>query len=198
MTRRASIGIAGLALLVATWAGPLPRMAAGSFTSHMLMHVLVVAVAMPLIAASLAKPTPSRPLPFVFPLIASIVDFVVIWVWHMPLLHFAASAYSSVMALQQASFAVVALFIWLVAFAGSPLAGALELFFTSMHMVLLGALLTLSQHPLYNLLCLGGFGLDPLTDQQLGGALMLTIGGMVYLFGGLFFVQRVLRARPVT
>ena len=85
------------------------------------------------------------------------------------------------MALQQVSFAVVALFIWLVAFAGSPLAGALELFFTSMHMVLLGALITLSQRPLYNLLCLGGFGLDPLTDQQLGGAIMLIFGGAVYL-----------------
>ena len=173
-------------------------MAAGSFSSHMLMHVLVVAVAVPLIAAGFAKQTPLRSLPLVFPLIASIVDFVVIWVWHMPVLHFAASVYPSVMALQQVSFAVVALFIWLVAFAGSPLAGALELFFTSMHMVLLGALITLSQRPLYNLLCLGGFGLDPLTDQQLGGAIMLIFGGIVYLMGGLFFVQRVLRARPAT
>ena len=198
MNARTYIGLAGLVVLAATWAGPLPRMAAGSFSSHMLMHVLVVAVAVPLIAAGFVKQTPLRSLPLVFPLIASIVDFVVIWVWHMPVLHFAASVYPSVMALQQVSFAVVALFIWLVAFAGSPLAGALELFFTSMHMVLLGALITLSQRPLYNLLCLGGFGLDPLTDQQLGGAIMLIFGGIVYLMGGLFFVQRVLRARPAT
>ena len=198
MTGRASIGLVGLAVLVVTWAGPLPRMAAGSFSSHMFMHILVVAVAVPLIAAGFAKRTPPRSVPFVFPLVASIVDFVVIWVWHMPMLHFAASVYPSVMALQQVSFAVVALFIWLVAFVGSPLAGALELFFTSMHMVLLGALITLSQRPLYNLLCLGGFGLDPLTDQQLGGAIMLIFGGIVYLMGGLIFVQRVLRAKTAT
>ena len=34
MNGRTYIGLAGLAVLVATWAGPLPRMAAGSFSSQ--------------------------------------------------------------------------------------------------------------------------------------------------------------------
>ena len=55
---------------------------------------------------------------------------------------------------------------------------------TSMHMTLLGALLALPPRPLYAHHMLHG-KLSPLEDQHLGGAIMLVIGGCVYLAGGL-------------
>ncbi len=63
-----------------------------------------------------------------------------------------------------------------------------------MHMTLLGVLLALAPVPLFH----AGhgappFGLSPATDRELGGILMLGIGGTVYLIGGLVLVAGVLR-----
>ena len=61
-----------------------------------------------------------------------------------------------------------------------------------MHMTLLGALLALSPRPLYA--HAGEFnGLTALDDQHLGGAIMLLVGGISYLFGGLWLTVRLLR-----
>jgi putative membrane protein len=71
-------------------------------------------------------------------------------------------------------------------------AGVVGLLLTAMHMTLLGALLALSPRPLYA--HTGEFsGLTALDDQHLGGAIMLLVGGVSYLFGGLWLTSRVLR-----
>jgi putative membrane protein len=67
------------------------------------------------------------------------------------------------------------------ALTGPPLEGAMALFLTSMHMVLLGALLGLAPRLLY-----GGHaehaaaGMEALTDQQTGGVIMMALGGVIY------------------
>ena len=53
MKRTVTLGV-GVAALCAAWLGPLPEGIAQSFTAHMSMHVIVVALAAPLIAAALA------------------------------------------------------------------------------------------------------------------------------------------------
>lgn len=80
----------------------------------------------------------------------------------------------------------------------AALGGAMALFFTSMHMTLLGSLLGLSPRPLYagHHGGDGWLGLSPLADQQVGGVIMLAIGGVVYLVGGLMLMARVLRRSP--
>jgi putative membrane protein len=185
---------AGVVILALAWAGPLPRLVQISFAAHMTLHMLVVGIGVPLVAAGLASHLRRRRIPVLYPIIASMVDFAVIWIWHAPALHAASRASGSVLALEQASFAGAALLVWLVALTAPPLAGALELFFTSMHMVLLGALMTLAPRALYADLC----GPGTLMDQQLGGAIMLTIGGVVYLGAGLMLIGRVLRPRVMT
>jgi putative membrane protein len=214
MIARASIILGGLVLLGA-WAGPLPTLVQTSFAAHMTLHMLVVGVGVPLIAIGWAAWLRSRPGshaaisggdgqgagqpmgvwrsgPVLYPVVASMVDFVVIWAWHTPALHNAVRIDSGLLVLEQGSFAAAALIVWLVAFTSTPLAGALELFFTSMHMVLLGALMALAPRTLYEALC----GAGALADQQLGGAIMLAIGGVVYLGGGLLLVGRSLRLEP--
>ena len=182
---------AGLAILALAWGGPLPQLVQTSFAAHMALHMMVVGIGVPILAAGGAILLRRRwmRMPVIYPIIASMIDFAVIWVWHAPALHAAARTIAPMLVLEQASFAGAALLVWLVALTGPPLAGALELFFTSMHMVLLGALMTLAPRALYADLC----GPGTLADQQLGGAIMLTIGGVVYLGGTLVLVARVLR-----
>jgi putative membrane protein len=61
-----------------------------------------------------------------------------------------------------------------------------------MHMTLLGALLALSPRPLYS--HMEGYSeLTAIDDQNLGGAIMLLVGGLSYLLGGLWLTGRLLR-----
>jgi putative membrane protein len=242
------MGIAGLAVLLFAWAGPLPHLVPQSFAAHMGLHMLVVGVAVPLIAAALA-PRLAITSALALPIIVSLLDFVVVWGWHAPALHHASRSEPLVLVAEQLSFFAISLLVWLVALAGqgaerlpSPLrggvggrpmiadepppsfpplkgeggagaawlgaqaayrgnaalGGAMALFFTSMHMTLLGALLGLSPRPLYedHHGGEGWLGLSPLADQQLGGVVMLAIGGVVYLAGGLILMARVLRRAP--
>ena len=97
---------------------------------------------------------------------------------------------------EQASFLAAGLFLWLTcarATRGTPArdaAGAFALLLTSVHMTLLGALLSLAPRPLYGLGDVTCFGLvlGAGEDQALGGVIMLMIGAAVYLAGGVFLL----------
>ncbi len=193
------VGLAGLAVLVFAWAGPLPGLVPQSFAAHMWLHMLVVGVAVPLIAAVLA-PRLAIAGSLALPIVVSILDFIVVWGWHAPLLHHASRTEPVCLALEQLSFFAISLLVWLVALAGADrgnaaLGGAIALFFTSMHMTLLGALLGLAPRLLYagHHSLDGWLGLDAMGDQQLGGVIMLAVGGVVYLVGGLVLMARVVR-----
>ena len=195
-------GIVGVAVLLFAWAGPLPHLVVQSFAAHMWLHMLVVGVAVPLIAATLAQRLAMNST-LALPIIVSLLDFVVVWGWHAPALHHASRSDPLVLVAEQASFFAISLLVWLVALSGrdrgnAALGGAMALFFTSMHMTLLGALLSLSPRPLYegHHGADGWLGLSPLADQQMGGVVMLAIGGVVYLCGALILMARVLKRAP--
>jgi putative membrane protein len=189
---------AGLALLGFLWFGPLPQMARGSFSAHMVMHMGVVAVVAPLIAFGIARARPARvaALPPALAIAASLFEFAAVWTWHAPALHDAARMRTGFFVMEQASFLAAGVLVWTTA-VGAKAAGVCALLITSMHMVLLGALLLLSPRPLYACaeVCSSTAALTPLGDQQLGGALMLVIGGSAYLAGGLALLSSVLRDR---
>lgn len=196
------MGIAGLAVLLFAWAGPLPALVPQSFAAHMWLHMLVVGAAVPLVAAAIASRLAITSA-LALPIIVSLLDFVVVWGWHAPVLHHASRSEPWALAIEQLSFFAISLLVWLVALSGrdqgnAALGGAMALFFTSMHMTLLGALLGLSPRPLYegHHGADGWLGLSPLADQQIGGVVMLAIGGVVYLTGGLILMARVLRRAP--
>lgn len=187
--------IAGLLVLVALWLGPLPSWAQRAFFAHMTMHMGVVAVAAPLLAVGLAGGSldPVRRVPRLFaPIPASLVELIVVWAWHTPLLHHAARHSTAGLIVEQALFLGSGLLVWLSAFgggrdrrAGRRAAGIVGLLLTTMHMTLLGTLLALAARPLYPH-TVGLFGLTPIEDQQLGGAIMLLVGSLSYLLGGLW------------
>lgn len=198
--------IAGLLVLALAWGGPLPGIAATSFTAHMIVHMSVVAFAAPLIAIGITgtRLDPSPRLPWLFsPVLAAMLEFAIVWGWHMPLPHIAARQSGLANVAEQVSFLAGGLLLWLSclnrAAGGGALMGTLGLLLTSMHMTLLGALIAFANRPLYVRDGVPICGSDPATavaDQQLGGVIMLFAGGLVYLVGGLFLMARVVLAEP--
>lgn len=193
--------IAGLLTVIAAWLGPLPRLAQTSFFAHMTMHMSVVAIASPLLALGVRQtrfdPVISAPALFA-PLVASMLELVVVWAWHAPVLHDFARHRTPGFVLEQSAFLFCGLLLWLSAFGGTEAelnsrrgAGVIALLLTSMHMTLLGALLALAPRPLYHHTTdLHGAAL---ADQHLGGAVMLIVGGVSYLAGGLVLALGLLR-----
>lgn len=195
---RRVLWIVGVGILLLAWLGPSTTVRA-SFYAHMSVHMAVVAVAAPLLALALsgeegAAARIALPLGAAAhaPLLASLVEFVVVWVWHAPLLHHAARQHALFRAAEQGTFLLSGLFLWLSAFGWpggaqrteSRAAGVVALLLTSMHMTLLGALLALAPRALYPH-CGGSDSLTPLQDQHLGGIIMILVGGASYLAGGL-------------
>jgi putative membrane protein len=187
---------AGAAVLGFAWVGPLPGLVHTSFTAHMVLHMTVVGLGVPLVAAGLvrARDWPEQRWP-ALTVAASLVDFAVVWIWHAPALHHASRSDGAVLALEQASFAAAALLLWVTALTGPPLAGAMALFLTSMHMVLLGALLGLAPRLLYvGHAEHGAGGMDGLADQQTGGVIMMALGGVIYFGAAMHRAARGLQA----
>lgn len=201
--RASLLGLGGLVLALAWWL-PLEAALPGPFSTHMTIHMSVVAIAAPLLAAGVAGGPldPARRYPGLFPPIAaSLVELLVVWIWHAPALHLAARASDAVHLLEQGSFLGSGLWLWLSALGGDARRrteraafGIVALLLTAMHMTLLGALLALPPRPLY-----GGPGHlavgAALRDQHLGGAIMLAVGGVAYLLGGLLLARALLARR---
>jgi putative membrane protein len=62
-----------------------------------------------------------------------------------------------------------------------------------MHMTLLGALFALATRPLFH--HASADSLSAASDQQVGGVIMLLVGGAAYLIGGLWLTAVALRPR---
>lgn len=212
--------IAGLALLAALWGGPLPALstqafathafaahalAPHAFAAHMALHMGVVAMAAPLLGYGIAgsRFDPAARFPSLFaPLLAAMLEFAVVWSWHMPALHQAARSSILLFAAEQASFLAAGLLLWTSCFGaaaegplGRALTGTLALLVTSMHMTLLGALIALAPRPLYGHAGHVGDAAAQVADQQLGGIIMLLVGGAAYLGGGIFLMARIFAGR---
>src|SRR5690606_33758960 len=132
------------------------------------------------------------------PLTAAVGELIIVWGWHAPEPHYFARHTVMGLFLEQGSFILAGIWIWLSSFGGTKFsnrsAGVIGLLVTSVHMTFLGALLSLSTRPLYNHHVTAN-GLSPLEDQHLGGAIMLVVGGISYLWGGLWLTMKVLKER---
>ena len=192
---RPGVFLLGIAVLAGAWWGAFAQQA---FYAHMAAHMAVVAVVAPLLALGVAggKWDPVKQW-YVSPLVASMVELAVVWLWHMPLLHEAARRGAMAMAAEQGSFLASGFLLWISVFGGAAsrrveqgAIGIVALLLTLMHMTLLGALLALSPRPLYA--DHHGGSVDALGDQQLGGVIMIATGGISYMAGALWLAGRLL------
>jgi putative membrane protein len=203
LTRTVWLTVA-VATLASVWFGPLPMWARHSFAAHMTMHMIVVAIGAPLIALAIAGTAadPVRRAPALVPPIPlAMVELVVVWTWHAPMLHHAARQTAGAFAAEQLTFLAAGVMLWIAAIGGDPEqrrlragGGIVALLFTSMHMTLLGALFALANRPLFHHVP-SGLEVSVVADQHLGGVIMLLVGGASYLAGGLSLTADALRTR---
>ncbi|WP_309392524.1 cytochrome c oxidase assembly protein [Chelatococcus sambhunathii] len=200
--RPGALTVAGGAALAFAWA-PLPAALFGDgFAAHMTSHMTVVAVAAPLLALGLIATgaDPSAKWPALFAAVpVSFVELVVVWGWHAPAAHDLARASLAAYVAEQASFLLAGLWLWIACLGhgGSrPRAaqGVVAMLLTSIHMTLLGVLLSTTTVALYA--AHHGGAAAALDQQHIGGIVMLLVGGGVYLTGGLALAARLLREEP--
>lgn len=195
--------LSGLAVLAGAWTIA-ATMHAG-MTGHMAAHMAAVAIAAPLIACGIAatRADPARRWPrLVAPLPMAVVEMLVVWGWHVPAARTFAAAGAAGLILEQAMFLAAGLLLWSACLgthdahnSARRAAGIIALLLTTMHMTLLGVLIALAPRTLYGTAGsnLPGFTLASLHDQQIGGVIMLLVGGGSYLLGGLALLFRLLR-----
>ena len=199
--------VGGWVVLMLSLVSPLHQGGEQSFALHMIEHELIMLVATLLLAASHAGgvlawglPSPLRralggswkaPLAILWkrltePVTATIVQAVVMWLWHAPLLFDRALESNGWHAAQHLSFVAASLFFWVAMLnprRGGYLLSAACLFVTTLVEGALGALMALSQSPWYSdyaAMELSGIGLEPTTDQQLAGLIMWIPGGVLH------------------
>jgi cytochrome c oxidase assembly factor CtaG len=227
LRREARLYWSGWAVLAAALLSPLHAVGARSFTLHMIEHELLMLVAAPLVALSRPLTTMLWSLPVAArdaagrlaragpmrrgwqtltdPWVATGLQAVALWAWHVPALFERALQSEGWHYAQHGSFLVTALaFWWSITGARGrrrgPGVGAFCLFVTSLVGGALGALMALSTSPWYASyarLGLAPFGLTPTEDQQLAGLLMWIPGGLVHAGAALWMLGAWLgRARP--
>lgn len=188
----------GVVALAALWLGPLVSLSHTAFSAHMLLHLGLILVAAPLLALPLARILPD---PGSFSeaaqwyLLAAVSEMVMVWAWHVPLLHDLAGHNTAAFAVEQGSFLLGGVTLWTAIFtarkAASTIAAAIVAALTFSHMTMFGLLLAGAPKLLYDpALCRALLGLNGLDGQHLGGALMAA-GGLIYLVAAVALLSRV-------
>ena len=189
------LAFAGWAALALALASPLCRMAATTASAHMAQHVILVAVAPPLLVLGLPSPPRLSRSPL-RPALVSAAYTLTIWAAHAPTVYQAALLDDGVHLALLAALLGASLLFWSALFdpanrASAAPTAALALVQTGM----LGALLTFAQSPWYPVFGPGPaiWGLTPLEDQQLAGLIMWAPMAVIYLAAGLWALAALLR-----
>ena len=209
-------GTAGL-FLALIW--PLDALGEISFAAHMAQHMLLIAVAAPLlIVARTSVPVAFAlsgfwPQTFAWfarmrklfrvllrPNVAFAFHGAAIWVWHAPLLFDAALRWPWLHRIEHVFFLASGMFFWAALRRAGSAGGdgygvaALLTLATLIHTGLLGALITFAPRLIYSSYgAVDGLPLTPMEDQQLAGLIMWIPAGLCYLAAGIGFAAAWLR-----
>jgi putative membrane protein len=174
------------------------------FSAHIVQHLVLAMVVPPLLIAGMPPlGLPEAPhLPEVSAPVAWLLGVGAMLFWHIPVVFNAALANDGLHIVQHLSFLATGTIFWWKLRRLPPLTAISYLFGACLACSVLGAALTFARPGLYpaylnpedrlGLLPLirEGWGLDPKTDQQLGGLLMWVPGCFVYLSAILMTVAR--------
>jgi len=189
----------GWAATVAALVSPLCPLSVALFSARVGQHMFLTVLAAPLVAfgrpiqvvASGWRALPSQPVAMdadshTSPLWAAAAFAVALWFWHAPGPYAATFRSDLVYWAMHASLYGAALWLWssLILDGGRRMAACVAaVALTSIQMGVLGALVTFAPRPLYapHLLTTWAWGLTPLDDQQLGGAIMWAPSGLIFV-----------------
>jgi putative membrane protein len=169
-------------------------------SAHMLQHLLLMMVAVPLLIAGtppwlvtrLLGRGPVRPLMYLLtrPVVSFLIANLIIVVWHMPFAYDAMLTHLPLHIAAHLSFIVAAFFIWWPVMSRSPelpglppLLACLYLFLSTIPGMIVGAFITLASPGLYSVYPGAPriWGISLRADQQLAGLMMWVLTGLIYL-----------------
>jgi putative membrane protein len=185
--------LAVLVLLIA-FVSPVCALASALFSVRIAHHLLLVAVAAPLLALALPTRFGRTPLPATF-----LAHTVLMWVWHAPVPYEWALSSVPVYWLMELSLFFSAFAMWQGIFAARAGPALCALLGSIVQMGMLGALLTFAARPLYEAHATTTlpYGLTPLGDQQLAGLLMWVPAALPYMAVALVIAWKLFgRAEP--
>lgn len=193
----------GWLIAAAALISPLCALSVSLFSARIGQHMVLILIAAPLIALGLPQRGPHRG---GWPAwAAAVAFFAFLWFWHMPLPYDATFTSTAVYWSMHVTLFGSAVLLWreILHHSSTRAFEALAVgVLSSMQMGLLGAILTLSEHPMFlpHLATTQAWGFTPLEDQQLGGALMWVPGIVLFLWTSLRSLQRLwgrlARVRP--
>ena len=186
--RHHRVGLAAVVVLGVAFVSPLCPLSSALFSARAVHHVLLVAVAAPLLAnVAPARRAEGIALPFA-------VSSLVLWAWHVPAAYDLALSDMAVYWLMQLTLLGSAIWFWRAVFARetSPVDGLLFVVAGFAQMGMLGAVLTFASQPLYaaHLSAPLAFGLAPVDDQALGGLIMWVPAGIPYAVAAAILARR--------
>lgn len=177
--------LAAVAVLAVLFISPFCALTSALFSARVVHHVVLTAVAAPLLASFLPVSRGGLAL-------WTALHGVVFWLWHAPMAYAWALSNDAAYWLMQASLLLSAMALWRQVLRAPVTSGVAALLATMVHMGLLGALLTFSGSPFYapHLLAPHAWGLTPLEDQQLAGLIMWVPGAGLYLAAAVSLLAR--------
>jgi len=176
---RLALALGGAAALLAATVSPLAGLGEDKlFSAHMIQHLLLGDIAPLLFALAVG-----RRAAFVHPLVALVAWCAVLALWHVPSVYDAALGNEAIHQLQHACFFAAGFLLW-----GAVLEGTASLAWKIGAVVgvglagtALGNVFLWANDVIYDRYASAprAWGLSPLADQQLGGAIMLAEGAVV-------------------
>lgn len=183
--RRSAFALAGWVTAAAALVSPLCALSVALFSARVGQHMVLILVAAPLIAMGLPRAAAWNHL---WRLWASSGAFLLaLWFWHMPVPYDATFGSAWIYWAMHLTLFGSSIFLWRELLDHSAaqtaqvlVAGTLSF----MQMGLLGAVITLADRPMFqwHLITTQIWGLTPLQDQQLGGAVMWVPGMGLFLW----------------
>lgn len=179
--------------LAVAFISPLCALATALFSARVAHHILMIAVAAPLLALA----APRWRLPERVPLsVITVVHIIAVWLWHAPAPYAWAVSGTPSYWLMEITLLLTAFWFWSRVLSPStrPFAALAALFAVVVQMGLLGAILTFARVPLYDLHAgvTAPFGLTQMEDQQLAGLFMWIPAAAPYLIAASIIVARLL------
>jgi putative membrane protein len=198
--RRVALAL-GLVSLVAALVMPLTHKL---FAAHMAQHVLLLAVAPPLVVLSSPWTRLWQLLPraLTHPLVAWTLFNVTMVVWHVPVLYDLALRSGALHVLEHGLFFATGLLFWSAAFDSARLASWWRIAYLTTGMLvgwLIALVLAFATSPLYSTYAAlphRPWGLSELADQQVAAGVMWVPGSLAYTVAIIVFFYRWLGPAP--
>jgi putative membrane protein len=210
--REAMLFAAGWLIATLALISPLCSLSVALFSARVGQHMILSLIAAPLVmlgrpdavfGALLARlggsPAVNALRPIGSAAFAWVTFAIFLWLWHAPGPYAATFESDAVYWTMHVTLLGSALLLWrslLAAGAAGRVVGIASGFTTSLHMGLLGALLTFAPRPLFepHLATASPWGLSPLADQQLGGLIMWVPGCSLFFLAGILAAAALLRS----